>query len=91
MAESEVTVGQCRKCMEAEVCTEQGTRDKCTWVKASHEDHPINYVDWGQTRNLSHWAGDDLPTKAKLEYAARAGESLKYTESREATQSLEHH
>ena len=56
MAESEVTVGQYRKCVEAGVCTEPGTRGMCTWVKSGHEDHPINYVDWGQTRNFSHWA-----------------------------------
>ena len=73
LSESEVTVGQYRKCVSAGVCTNPDTGDDCNWGKSGREDHPINCVDWGQARTFARWAGGDLPTEAEWEYAAKAG------------------
>jgi len=82
MSETEVTVGQYRKCVEAGRCSEPSTSDNCTWDGS--DDHPINCVDWGQARTFAVWAGGDLPTEAQWEYAARGGQSYKYAGSNDA-------
>ena len=83
MAATEVTVGQYRKCVEAEVCTEPATGWTCTWSSrpSGKEEHPINCVDWGQARTFSRWVGGDLPTEAQWEYAARGARGFKYAGS----------
>ena len=85
MSETEVTVGQYRKCVEAGRCE---VPSSCTfgnpiWTSSpsGKEDHPINCVDWGQARTFAVWAGGDLPTEAQWEYAARGGERYKYAGS----------
>ena len=85
IAESEVTVRQYRKCVEAGVCTEPNTGGECTWGKSGYDDHPINCVDWGQARTFSRWVGGDLPTEAQWEYAARGGQGFKYSGSDDAS------
>ena len=86
IAESEVTVRQYRKCVEAGVCTEPSTEySQCTWGKSGDDDHPINCVDWGQARTFSRWVGGDLPTEAQWEYAARGGQGFKYSGSDDAS------
>ena len=88
MSETEVTVAQYRKCVEAGVCTEP---DTCNWGNpiwtskpSAKENHPINCVDWGQARTFAVWAGGDLPTEAQWEYAARGGKNYKYAGSNDA-------
>ena len=79
MSETEVTVGQYRKCVEAGRCSEPNIGRKCTW--GGSDDHPINCVDWGQARTFAVWVGGDLPTEAQWEYAARGGQLYKYAGS----------
>ena len=80
ISETEVTVGQYRKCVEAGRCTEPKA---CNWSSSpsDKEDHPINCVDWGQARTFAVWVGGDLPTEAQWEYAARGGEKFTYAGS----------
>ncbi len=85
MSETEVTVAQYRKCVEAGVCTEPSTgSSRCTWDKSGKDNHPINCVDWGQARTFAVWAGGDLPTEAQWEYAAKGGQDYKYAGSNDA-------
>ena len=86
MSETEVTVGQYRKCVEAGRCTEPEGGGSCTWGKSGKEDHPINCVDWGQARTFAVWAGGDLPTEVQWEYAARGGENYEYAGSNNANE-----
>ena len=90
MSKTEVTVGQYRKCVEAERCTPP---DSCIWGSPNwtsrpdiKEDHPINCVDWGQARTFAKWVGAnvDLPTEIEWEYAARGGQNYQYAGSNNA-------
>ena len=85
LSESEVTVGQYRKCVEAGVCTSPMTGERCNWNTSGRQDHPINCVDWGQARTFARWTGGDLPTEAQWEYAARGGQNFKYSGSDDAS------
>ena len=84
LSESEVTVGQYQRCVEAGVCASPNTGGKCNWDVSGREDHPVNCVDWGQARTFARWAGGDLPTEAQWEYAARGGQGFKYAGSNDA-------
>ena len=82
MSETEVTVGQYRKCVEAKWCTKPRTDMKCTWEQS--DAHPITCIDWGQARTFAMWVNGDLPTEAQWEYAARGGEHYRYAGAHEA-------
>ena len=83
MSETEVTVGQYRRCVEAGPCRELCTHSWCTWsdLPGEKEDHPVNFMTWGQARTFTKWAGGELPTEAQWEYAARGGEDTEYAGS----------
>ena len=57
MSETEVTVGQYRRCVEAGVCSRPCNEwDRCTWNRPGFpwtENHAVNCVDWGQARTYA--------------------------------------
>jgi formylglycine-generating enzyme required for sulfatase activity len=83
ISKTEVTVGQYRKCVDADVCSKA---DTCNWGTPNwtdkigdKENHPINCVDWNQARTFARWVGGDLPSEAQWEYASRSeGKDIKY-------------
>ena len=73
MARTETTVAQYGVCVTAGGCTAARTRSYCTWGVAGKEQHPINCVDWNNSKAYCEWAGARLCTEAEWEYAARSG------------------
>lgn len=72
----EVTVAQYRACVDAQVCTEPPTDEPgqafpCVYHQAGLDDHPVNCVSWQQAKSYCEWRGQDLPTEAQWERAAR--------------------
>ena len=67
---TEVTVAAYRLCT-APGCTTPSTGDFLNWGVMGRDNHPINGVDWNQSRAYCQWRGGDLPTDAQWEYAAR--------------------
>lgn len=79
LLQSEVTVGQYRRCLEAGRCTVPRSSPRCNWGRADRQDHPVNCVDLHQARAFCAWAGGTLPSEAQWEYAARgAGAAQPY-------------
>jgi formylglycine-generating enzyme required for sulfatase activity len=70
---TEVTVAAYRLCT-APGCTTPSTGDFLNWGITGRDNHPINGVDWNQSRAYCQWRGGDLPTEAQWEYAARGSD-----------------
>ena len=70
---TEVTVAAYRGCT-ATGCTAPDTTTYCNWGVTGRDNHPINCVDWNQSRAYCQWRGGDLPTEAQWEYAARGSD-----------------
>ena len=76
ISRSEITVDQYQKCMEAGVCTKADDKSIDPACNLGWDDrlrHPINCVDWYQSRTYSQWIGGDLPTEEQWYYAATGG------------------
>ena len=70
---TEVTVAAYRLCT-ATGCTTPDTSGAYNWAVAGRDNHPINGVDWFQSRAYCQSRGGDLPTEAQWEYAARGSD-----------------
>lgn len=69
----EVTVGHYKECVDAGVCAVP--RIWGIWINyPTKTDHPLNKVDWRQSRAYCKWRGGDLPTEAQWEWAATGGD-----------------
>ena len=74
---TEVTVAAYRGCMAAG-CTAPATGGSYNWFAPGRDNHPINGVDWDQSRAYCQWRGGDLPTEAQWEYAARGSDAANH-------------
>lgn len=76
---TQVSVAQYRECRHSGHCTgpprDTDSDDHCNWTATpkDREDHPINCVNWADSRQYCQWVGGDLPTEAQWEKAARGG------------------
>ena len=77
MGLKEVTVAAYRDCT-APGCTPPSTGSSYNWGVGDRDNHPINGVDWNQSRAYCQWRGGDLPTEAQWEYAARGADGRIY-------------
>ena len=88
---TEVTVSAYRRCVESGGCSTDGLKtpywlgeekptwaEACNWGKPGREGHPINCVDWYQTKAYCAWAGKRLPSDQEWEKAARGPDGRKY-------------
>ncbi len=76
MTRAEITVGQYRACVDADVCSlpiPSAHNAGCNWGAERGDVYPINCVDWNQARVFAAWAGGRLPSESEWEYAARSG------------------
>ncbi len=74
---TEVTVAAYRGCT-ATGCTAPNTTTYCNLGVTGRDNHPINCVDWSQSRAYCQWRGGDLPTEAQWEYAARGSDAANH-------------
>jgi formylglycine-generating enzyme required for sulfatase activity len=74
MDETEVTVAAYKACVDAGKCTAPNTDGLCNWGKPDRDRHPVNCVDWEQSKAFCEWAGKRLPSEEEWEYAARGKE-----------------
>lgn len=75
---NDVTVSEYQRCVEEGGCTAAGTGTRCNFNTPGKENHPINCVDWDQTRYYCAWTGKRLPSEAEWEKAARGTDGRKY-------------
>jgi hypothetical protein len=74
LGETEVTVGQYKKCVQAGECKPaRRSRFSCNARFSDREDHPINCVDHHQASAYCEFVGGRLPSELEWEYAARGG------------------
>ncbi len=78
--ETEVTVAAYRKCVEAGACSLPVLRDENSNYRPEFKrpDHPVNMVNWMQSKQFCEHIGKTLPTEAQFEWAAGHGDGRLY-------------
>jgi thiol-disulfide isomerase/thioredoxin len=79
-SKTEVTVAQYRSCVEAGACKVSRSREEhklCNWGDASHDDFPMNCVNFDEASAFCIWSGGRLPTEDEWEAEATYGGRLK--------------
>jgi formylglycine-generating enzyme len=77
----EVTVTLYKACVAAGGCTDTSVSFDpvfCNYALDGRENHPMNCVDWQQSKDYCEWARKYLPTEAQWEKAARGTDGRKY-------------
>jgi formylglycine-generating enzyme len=72
MLQTEVTVAQYTRCVDAQACTEPTDINGCDWPDEGHEAEPMGCVTWQQALDFCDWQGGYLPSEAQWEFAARS-------------------
>jgi formylglycine-generating enzyme required for sulfatase activity len=80
MTKTEVTVNQYEECVSSGECSEPDSKGPYdNWGEPQRKNHPVNSVDWNQSREFCLWAGGRLPSESEWEYAATcAGLEINY-------------
>lgn len=75
---TEVTVDAYAACVKSEKCTPSHPEGRfCNVRFPDRGQHPINCVDWRQSRAYCEARGRRLPTELEWEYAARGGDEYR--------------
>jgi formylglycine-generating enzyme required for sulfatase activity len=88
MDQTEVTVREYARCVEAGVCKEPWRGDPYS-TYPTKLDEPVDLVSWPKAHAFCEWAGKRLPTEAEWEWAATGPEQYRYPWGNEPEPSCE--